>query len=152
MKLSGRIIDFVSGSALVVLGAVIWWEGANMPPSFLDTRFGSGYMMQLGGGALAVLSAWFVIQSVLASSSTDDFRFSSELKQPSLVVIMLAAFIFNISLDLIPFYLSIAVFIFVIAAILGSRTRQQLIMSAVIAALLTGLCWLMFNTIMKVYI
>lgn len=123
-----------------------------MPPSFLDTRFGSGYMMQLGGGALTVLSAWFVIQSVLASSSTDDFRFSSELKQPFLVVIMLAAFIFNISIDLIPFYLSIAVFIFVIAAILGSRTRQQLIMSAVIAALLTGLCWLMFNTIMKVYI
>ena len=153
MRMSRRGFDVGTGVVLLLLGAFVWREGAAIPPSFLDTAFGTGYLVMLAGGALSVLACLLILEAVRGGAETKAaLSLDARLARPAFASVVLASFILNLTFGLVPFYPSAALMIFVIALGLGDRTPRAVATAAAAAITATVAAWFVFTQVFVVLI
>ncbi|WP_308918038.1 tripartite tricarboxylate transporter TctB family protein [Jannaschia sp. LMIT008] len=152
MQLSRRGFDVAAGVVLLLLGAFVWREGAAIPPSFLDTAFGTGYLVMLAGGALSVLACFLILEAVRGGRTAGQLTFDARLARPALTASILALFVLNLTFGLVPFYPSAAAMIFAIALGLGERAPRAVAIAAAAALAATAAAWVVFTQVFVVLI
>lgn len=144
-----RAIAATAALGGIGLGIVVFRAGAAVPPSFLDSGFGSGLLPQCVGGALVVLSALWLLESVRGASVPVTFA-AREVFRPVVLTALFAALLVNLELHLLPFYPTAAAFVFLSAVLLGARSRRGLLLAGLAALGSTLLVWVVFTQIFLV--
>jgi len=152
ITVSRRAFDMATGLCLLLIGAFVWREGVNMPPSFLDSEFGSGYLPSLAGGALVLLSCLLMLEASRDKTGGTAFVLDGDMRGPLFTCLALILFIANLALNFVPFYPAAALMIFCISVGLGGRTRREILIAAACAIVATGLSWVVFTRIFVVMI
>lgn len=152
MRITRLSFNVGTGLALLVLGAFVWRAGASIPPSFLDTAFGTGYLPMLAGAGLTILACILIVEAVREGDGPDALVIDRRLVRPALTTLALATFIANLTLDLVPFYPAAALLIFVVAAGLGEQTPKAIAIALACAVVATLAAWLVFTQIFVVLI
>lgn len=160
-----RRSEAIAATALIVFGLVIWRAGAAIPPSFMDTGFGAGLLPKWLGAIVVLLAALFLLEILVASrrASAHGEAAVSEREEravhrwsgwwkPLVVVLMLVLLLINVGYQWIPFYLSVAIFIFATILLLEGLGKKAFVTAAIVSIATTALVWIVFTQLFMVII
>lgn len=158
-------VEALAAVAFMVLGSVIWHAGDAIPPSFMDTGFGAGLLPKWLGGSLILLAALLLLEAMTAGRRVNDRReglpadpeeadvprYKGRWK-PGALVLLLALLLINADYRLIPFYLSVAIFIFAVILMLEGVGKRALVIASSVAVGTTVVVWIVFTQLFMVTI
>ncbi|WP_136068645.1 tripartite tricarboxylate transporter TctB family protein [Modicisalibacter radicis] len=160
-----RRSEAIAAIALVIGGLVIWHEGDAIPPSFMDTGFGAGLLPKWLGATVALLAALFLLEILVASrratarDETESTQREVDASQhrsggwkPCVLVGMLVVLLANIGHQWVPFYPSVAIFIFATILLLEGLGKKALVTAASVSVATTALVWIVFTQLFMVII
>ncbi|NIA70868.1 tripartite tricarboxylate transporter TctB family protein [Pelagibius litoralis] len=161
----GRWIDRAVALVLASLAIVLWLSADAIPPSFLDTGFGAGYLPKLLSVALFVLSGLILagtplrkprhaVASDAGTAPAPDGRLADRAwavaRRPLALAVLLGVFVLAIDLRLLDSYVAAALFQFVAGLLLAGVSRRSLILSACCSILVTLAVYLLFTRVFTV--
>lgn len=160
-----RRSEAVAAITLIVLGGVIWHQGDAIPPSFMDTGFGAGLLPEWLGATVALLSALLLLETVTSGRpsarrereqaepvASEAGQQRSWWLKPCVLVLLLVSLLTNIGYQWVPFYLSVAVFIFLTILLLEGVGRRALMIATCVSLATTGVVWMVFSQLFMVII
>ena len=148
-----RIPEVAAALLVAAMGAVSWAAGAAVPPSFLDTAFGSGFLPILVGAALVGLALLWLVELVRDRQTAPEggqAPAASEAIRPIVLGALLVAFVLNMQAGVVPFYPAAALFILAGCLAVGGVSARTALLGAAVAAGGTGLAYLLFTHVFLV--
>ncbi|WP_110597986.1 tripartite tricarboxylate transporter TctB family protein [Salinicola lusitanus] len=158
-------VEALAAVAFMILGVVVWHAGDVIPPSFMDTGFGAGLLPKWLGGVLILLAALLLLETMTAGRrATDprtappaepDHEASPRLRgawKPGALLLLLVLMLVNADYQLIPFYLSVAIFIFAVILMLEGLGKKALVIASSVAFATTVVVWIVFSQLFMVII
>lgn len=152
MRITRRSFDVGTGLVLLAAGGLVWWEGWRIPPSFLGTDFGTGYLPMLAGAGLCLLACVLILDTLRDRGEGIALNLDARLARPAVTTLALVLLVVNLNLRLVPFYPAAGILIFAVAAYLGDRSPRSLIAAAACATLTVVAAWLVFTRVFVVLI
>lgn len=133
--------------ACLVISALVYWSADQIPASLMD-KFGAGLVPKILAVALAILSTLQFIsgylfrkkkagttQGVPPAGSDGSLGFYVRI---AVVMLVFAAFIFVLDLEIVPFWVSGFVFVFIETFILAAKNLRGVIEATATAAISVG--------------
>lgn len=157
--MKSSLVDITAGAFLLLTGGIVWKAGERVPPSFLDAGFGSGYLPQLVGAAICVLSAILLVQGIVkARSKTVAATPDDPMKQrqpdwrPVSQLLLFLLLLVGLEFQTVSFYPAAFIFMSLSIYLLGTLSIRRLIAAALVSGSATGLIWFLFNKVFLVII